>query len=96
VVAGERVGFCRDPLEGPAVVTEGVAGGGLAGLVQQRADSLSNLGVRFSEPGRPADALPAEQEAVAIRRELAAAMPGPLPPQPRHLAVQPRFRAFGT
>ena len=40
-----------------------------------RAFWLSNLGVRFSALGGPADALPAEQEAVAIRRDLAAAMP---------------------
>ena len=34
-----------------------------------------SLGVMFSELGRPADALPATQEAVTIRRELAAANP---------------------
>jgi tetratricopeptide (TPR) repeat protein len=39
------------------------------------AASLSNLGVRFSELGRPAEALPVTQEAVTIRRELAADMP---------------------
>lgn len=39
------------------------------------AAALSNLGVRFSELGRPADALPATQEAVALYRELAAAIP---------------------
>ena len=37
--------------------------------------SLNNLGVRFSELGRPADALPVTEEAVAIYRELAAASP---------------------
>ena len=36
---------------------------------------MSNLGVRFSELGRPAEALPVTDEAVAIRRELAAASP---------------------
>ena len=40
-----------------------------------RAYWLSVLGVRFSELGRPADALPVTEEAVAIRRELAAASP---------------------
>ena len=39
------------------------------------ATSLTNLGIRFSELGRPAEALPVTQEAVAIRRELAAANP---------------------
>ena len=39
------------------------------------ARSLTNLGVRFSELGRPAEALPPAQEAVAIHRELAAAYP---------------------
>ena len=39
------------------------------------ARSLSNLGIPFSELGRPAEALPVTQEAVAIRRELAAAYP---------------------
>ena len=34
-----------------------------------------SLGVMFSQLGRPADALPATQEAVTIRRELAAANP---------------------
>jgi hypothetical protein len=33
------------------------------------------LGVRYSALGRPADGLPVTEEAVAIRRELAAAMP---------------------
>ena len=37
--------------------------------------SLDNLGVRLSELGRPADALPATEEAVTIGRELAAANP---------------------
>ena len=36
---------------------------------------LNNLGVRFSELRRPADALPVTEEAVTIRRELAAAKP---------------------
>jgi hypothetical protein len=36
---------------------------------------MTNLGIWFSELGRPAEALTAEQEAVAIRRELAAASP---------------------
>jgi hypothetical protein len=40
-----------------------------------RAYWLSNLDVRFSALGRPAEALPVTEEAVAIRRELAAAMP---------------------
>jgi tetratricopeptide (TPR) repeat protein len=40
-----------------------------------RAHWLTNIGVRFSALGRPIDALPAEQEAVAIHRELAAATP---------------------
>ena len=39
------------------------------------ATSLSNLGVTFSELGRPGEALPPTQEAVAIYRELAAASP---------------------
>ena len=39
------------------------------------APSLTNLGVTFSELGRPADALPVTEEAVAIHRELAAASP---------------------
>ena len=39
------------------------------------AHALQNLGVRFSALGRPADALPVEQEAVTILRELAAASP---------------------
>jgi tetratricopeptide (TPR) repeat protein len=39
------------------------------------ARALDNLGVRFSELGRPADALPATQEAVTTYRELAAANP---------------------
>ncbi|MGV9774253.1 tetratricopeptide repeat protein, partial [Streptosporangium sp. NPDC003464] len=39
------------------------------------ATSLSNLGVRFSALGHPAEALPMTQEAVAIRRELAEAYP---------------------
>ena len=40
-----------------------------------RAYWLSNLGVRLSGLGRPAEALPVAEEAVAIRRELAAASP---------------------
>jgi tetratricopeptide (TPR) repeat protein len=40
-----------------------------------RAYWLSHLGVRISELGRPAEALTVEREAVAIRRELAAASP---------------------
>ena len=40
-----------------------------------RAHWLNNLGIRLSELGRPADALPVTEEAVAIRRELAAASP---------------------
>ena len=40
-----------------------------------RANWLTNLGIWFSALGRPAEALPAEQEAVAIYRELAAASP---------------------
>ena len=36
---------------------------------------LTNLGVWFSELGRPADALPVTEEAVALYRELAAATP---------------------
>ena len=47
------------------------------------ATSLDNLGGRLLRAGRPADALPATEEAVAIHRELAAARPGPLPPRPR-------------
>jgi tetratricopeptide (TPR) repeat protein len=39
------------------------------------ARSLTNLGVRYSELGRPADALPCAQEAVAIYRELASSDP---------------------
>ena len=39
------------------------------------AGSLNNLGIRFSELGRPADALPVTEEAVTIRRDLAAANP---------------------
>jgi Tetratricopeptide repeat len=39
------------------------------------AAALDNLGVRFSELGRPADALPVIEEAVASYRELAAATP---------------------
>jgi hypothetical protein len=39
------------------------------------ARSLSNLGIRLSDLGRPAEALTAEQEAVAMYRELAAASP---------------------
>ncbi|MEU1393632.1 MULTISPECIES: tetratricopeptide repeat protein [unclassified Nonomuraea] len=41
----------------------------------ERARWLSILGVHVSEVGRPAEALSAEQEAVAIRRNLAAAYP---------------------
>jgi hypothetical protein len=37
---------------------------------------LSNLGVRFSALGRPAEALLVAQEAMAMYRELAAASPG--------------------
>jgi tetratricopeptide (TPR) repeat protein len=37
--------------------------------------SLANLGVRFLALGRPAEAFPLIEEAVAIRRELAAAYP---------------------
>jgi tetratricopeptide (TPR) repeat protein len=40
-----------------------------------RASWLSWLGVTLAQTGRPAEALPAEQEAVEIRRELAAAYP---------------------
>ena len=40
-----------------------------------RADSLVSLGIRLWEQGRPADALLAEQDAVTISRELAAADP---------------------
>jgi tetratricopeptide (TPR) repeat protein len=40
-----------------------------------RAYWLSNLGLRLAELARPADALNAEQEAVAVYRELAAANP---------------------
>jgi hypothetical protein len=40
-----------------------------------RAYWLNSLGVRFSELGRPAEALPVTEEAIAIRRELAAARP---------------------
>jgi hypothetical protein len=36
---------------------------------------LTNLGIMFSELGRPADAMTADQEVVGIRRELAVAMP---------------------
>ncbi|MEV0619341.1 tetratricopeptide repeat protein, partial [Nonomuraea sp. NPDC050404] len=39
------------------------------------ATSLTNLGNRFLELGRPADALPVAEEAVAILRELAMAYP---------------------
>src|ERR1035441_8772829 len=39
------------------------------------ARSLDNLGVRFSALGRPAEALPVTEEAVALYRELAAASP---------------------
>jgi hypothetical protein len=39
------------------------------------ARSLSNLGIQLSEVGRRAEALQATEEAVTIRRELAAAMP---------------------
>ena len=39
------------------------------------AASLSNLGIWFSELGRPVEALPVAEEAVAIYRELAAAYP---------------------
>jgi tetratricopeptide (TPR) repeat protein len=39
------------------------------------ATALSNLGNWYSEVGRPAEALPITQEAVAVYRELAAASP---------------------
>jgi hypothetical protein len=39
------------------------------------ATTLSNLGACFAALGRPADALPVTEEAVTIRRELAAANP---------------------
>jgi energy-coupling factor transporter ATP-binding protein EcfA2 len=39
------------------------------------ASSLNNLGIRYSELGRRAEALPPSEEAVAIYRELAAANP---------------------
>lgn len=48
----------------------------------QLADSLHNLGVRYSELDRPADALPPTQEAVTIYRELAAANPDRYRPLP--------------
>ena len=51
---------------------------------------LSNLGVMFSELGRPADALPATQEAITIRRELAAA---PRPSAPLDLSPDPSAAA---
>ena len=40
------------------------------------AQSLNSLSVSFWELGRPAEALPVTEEAVAICRELAAATPG--------------------
>jgi tetratricopeptide (TPR) repeat protein len=40
------------------------------------AAALNNLSVRFSELGRPAEALPAIEETVTIHRELVAASPG--------------------
>ena len=40
-----------------------------------RATRLAELGIRFSLLGRPAEAVTATEEAVAIRRELAAANP---------------------
>ena len=61
------------------------------------ARSLTNLGVRFSELGRPAEALPADQEAVRdLGRELAAAVPRPVPARPGLLAVQPRRAVLGA
>ena len=45
------------------------------GTAPDLAASLSNLGIRLSVLGRPADALPVTEEAVAAYRELAAAMP---------------------
>ena len=43
-----------------------------------RAQWLTNLGLRLSEMGRPADALPPTEEAVAIYRDIVAADPGRL------------------
>ena len=54
------------------------------------AGSLANLGVRFSALGRPADALPVTEEAVAMCRELAAASPDRYRPDLRPIADQPR------
>jgi hypothetical protein len=40
------------------------------------ASSLDNLALRYSDLGRPAEALPPTQEGLTIRRELAAGNPG--------------------
>jgi hypothetical protein len=48
--------------------------------------AVSNLGVRFWELGHPAEALPADQEAVAIRRDLADINPDRYPPTWPNLA----------
>ena len=60
------------------------------------ATSLSNLGVRFSELGRPADALPVAEEAVAHLPGAGRRQPGPVPPRPRRLAGQPRHPVLGA
>ena len=54
------------------------------------ATSLSNLGIRFSELGRPAEALPVTEEAVTIYRELAAASPDRYRPDLAAVPGQPR------
>jgi hypothetical protein len=45
----------------------------LRGRRISQARALSNLGITMSALARPADALPAEEDAVAIYRELTAA-----------------------
>ena len=59
------------------------------------AASLNNLGNRLAEAGQREEALAPAQEAVTIRRQLAAGQPRRLPPRPGQLAEQPRQPAGG-
>ena len=61
-----------------------------------RARWLDALGVSLSQVGRPADALPVTQEAVAMYRELAAASPDRYRPDLAAVAVQPRRPVLGA
>ena len=65
---------CRSPRK-PSAIRRELAAANPDRYRPDLAQSLDNLGIRFSELGRPADALPVTEEAVAIRRELAAANP---------------------